>query len=105
MFRFRNGGQPEYFIGSADWLKRNLDGRVETAIPVEDARLKGELDEILKVYDRDNCSVWDCGADGEYVLRHGLANCGSKPKPSSFVARRRAVSCDAAAAREKALVG
>ena len=69
MFRFRNGGQPEYFIGSADWLKRNLDGRVETAIPVEDARLKGELDEILKVYDRDNCSVWDCGADGEYVLR------------------------------------
>jgi polyphosphate kinase len=69
VFRFRNGGQPEYFIGSADWMKRNLDGRVETAIPVEDARLKAELDEILDIYNRDNCSVWDCGADGEYVLR------------------------------------
>jgi polyphosphate kinase len=69
LFRFENGGKPEHFIGSADWMKRNLNNRVETVAPVEDPALKSELDEILAVYDSDNCSVWDCGPDGVYVCR------------------------------------
>jgi polyphosphate kinase len=69
LFRFENGGQPEYYIGSADWMKRNLNGRVETVAPVEDPELKSQLDEILATYERDNCSVWDCGPDGVYVRR------------------------------------
>jgi len=69
VFRFVNGDHAEHFIGSADWMRRNLDGRVETVIPVESEELKTELDEILAAYDRDNCSVWDCQADGSYVLR------------------------------------
>jgi polyphosphate kinase len=69
VFRFMNGGQPEHFIGSADWMKRNLNGRVETVVPVEDAKSKAQLDEILATYHSDNCSVWDCGPDGVYALR------------------------------------
>ena len=69
VFRFENGGQPEHFIGSADWMKRNLNGRVETVIPVESPVLKSQLDEILTLYEQDNCSVWDCLSDGNYVLR------------------------------------
>jgi len=69
VFRFANGGEPEHYIGSADWMKRNLNSRVETVMPVEDPTLKSQIDDILAVYDADNCSVWDCKPDGTYVLR------------------------------------
>lgn len=69
IFSFANGGEPEYFLGSADWMKRNLDKRVETIIPILDGEIKRQLDEILTVYDRDNSSAWDCGADGVYRRR------------------------------------
>lgn len=67
--RFRNGGDPEYFIASADWMRRNLSNRVEIAVPISDETLKHQLDGILEVYDNDNCSAWDCGPDGVYVRR------------------------------------
>ena len=67
--RFENGGEPEHYIGSADWMKRNLNSRVETVAPVEDAELKSQLDAIIGVYENDNCSVWDCGPDGVYTRR------------------------------------
>lgn len=69
IYRFENGGEPEYFIGSADWMKRNLDRRVETIIPVLDEAVQRELDEILDVYERDNATVWDCDSEGEYHRR------------------------------------
>lgn len=70
IYRFSNGGEPEHFIGSADWMKRNLDNRVETVVRVRDETVKRSLDEILEVYHRDNCSVWDCRPDGTYVRRN-----------------------------------
>ena len=69
IYCFENGGEPEYFIGSADWMRRNLNRRVETISPVEDPLLKDQLREILDVYARDNCSVWDCQPDGSYLRR------------------------------------
>jgi polyphosphate kinase len=69
IYRFTNGGDPEYLIGSADWMRRNLNNRVETIMPILDAELKREFDEIFQVYDEDNCSVWDCGPDGVYTRR------------------------------------
>ncbi|TAM46129.1 MAG: polyphosphate kinase 1 [Acidobacteria bacterium] len=69
IYRFVNGGAPEYFIGSADWMKRNLDHRVETVAPVSDPVLQRELDAILGLYDLDNASAWDLQPDGTYVLR------------------------------------
>jgi len=69
IYRFENGGKPEFYIGSADWMKRNLDNRVETIAPVRDEAVKRGLAEILEVYHRDNSSVWDCRPDGTYVRR------------------------------------
>jgi polyphosphate kinase len=69
IYEFLNGGDREYFVGSADWMKRNLDRRVESIAPVEDPKLREELARILDVYEQDNCSVWDCGPDGSYSRR------------------------------------
>ena len=92
IFRFVNAGRPEHFIGSADWMKRNLNGRVETVIPVEDPALKRELDEILAAYEQDNCSVWDCGSDGEYVLRTPAAGEPRREVQEEFIRRGRSVA-------------
>jgi len=69
IYRFANGGDPECFLGSADWMHRNLTNRVETIIPVLDAEVMAQLDGILDVYADDNCSAWDCGPDSVYTLR------------------------------------
>lgn len=72
IYRFANGGKPEFFIGSADWMKRNLNRRVETVAPIKDEQIRKQLDLILKVYYDDNCSAWDCGPDGVYTRRRPL---------------------------------
>ena len=59
IYRFENGGSPEFFIGSADWMKRNLNRRVETISPVRDPGVQAELEDILEVYEQDNASAWD----------------------------------------------
>jgi polyphosphate kinase len=69
IYRFENGGRPEYYIGSADWMKRNLDRRVETITPVLDETVQEELGEILAIYESDNASAWDALPDGSYVRR------------------------------------
>ena len=69
IYRFENAGEPECYLGSADWMKRNLDQRVETIVPVLDARIRAELDEILRTYDEDNSSAWDCTPTADYVRR------------------------------------
>ncbi|NIM61070.1 MAG: polyphosphate kinase 1 [Acidobacteria bacterium] len=73
IFRFENAGDPRVFIGSADWMKRNLDRRVETIVPVLDPGVRTEIDELLDVYTSDNTSAWDCDADGVYRLRRPAA--------------------------------
>lgn len=69
IYRFENGGAPEFYIGSGDWMARNLNNRVETAVAVGDPVLQRELDAMLEVYERDNCSAWDCRPDGTYERR------------------------------------
>ena len=69
IYRFENGGDPEHFIGSADWMKRNLDRRVEAITQVRDTDICKELDVILDAHDRDNASAWDMQPDGRYVRR------------------------------------
>jgi polyphosphate kinase len=74
IYRFENGGNPEFFIGSADWMQRNLDRRMETIMPVVDSQLKQELEQTLQVYENDNCSAWDMRPDGKYVKRRPRKN-------------------------------
>jgi polyphosphate kinase len=69
LYRFSNGGASEYYIGSADWMHRNLTNRIETVIPVLDPALQRQLDDLIDVYETDNCSAWDCAADGTYAQR------------------------------------
>ena len=52
IYRFENKGDSEFFIGSADWMQRNLNRRMETIAPVADPVLKQELEQILQVYEK-----------------------------------------------------
>jgi polyphosphate kinase len=68
VYYFRNGGDEEILIGSADLMPRNLDGRVETLTPVEGERLKRSLrDDILFLHFRDNAQCWQATPEGEWV--------------------------------------
>lgn len=69
IFYFHNRGQEEFFIGSADWMTRNLDRRVEAVTPVEDPKLQQELQDILATMLQDNRQAWDLQSDGTYVQR------------------------------------
>lgn len=69
IFNFHNGGNEEYYIGSADWMPRNLDRRVEAVAPVEDPTLKKRLREILDITLADNRQAWELQPDGSYTQR------------------------------------
>ena len=61
-----NGGSPEVYMGSADWMPRNLDKRVEIMFPVEDSKLKEQVIHILKVQMEDNVKAHVLQPDGTY---------------------------------------
>ena len=67
IFYFRNNGMEEYYMGSADWMPRNLDKRVEILFPVEDEKLKTELGHILQIQLDDNVKSHILQPDGSYV--------------------------------------
>ena len=67
IFYFLNGGDEEIYIGSADWMTRNLDRRVEVVVPVQDAQIKKYLkDTLLSAYLRDNVKARVMNSDGVY---------------------------------------
>lgn len=69
VFYFHNNGQEEVYIGSADWMPRNLDRRVEAIVPVEEPSLAKDLQEILGIMLADNRHAWDLQPDGRYLQR------------------------------------
>ncbi len=69
IYYFRNNGAEEYFISSADAMKRNLEARVEVLCPVEAPTLAREIRSILDVHFKDTRSAWDMRPDGSYVQR------------------------------------
>ncbi len=69
IFYFRNGGNEEYFIGSADCMRRNLESRVETVVPVEAPDLRKLLRAIIDIQLDDHRAAWDMQPDGSYVQR------------------------------------
>ena len=73
IFYFENGGNPEIYMASADWMSRNLDRRVEIMFPVEDAKLKKEVKHILDVQLADNVKAQLMQPDGSYVRVSGLS--------------------------------
>jgi len=69
VFWFGNGGAAEVFIGSADWMSRNLDRRVEAVTPVEDPQLRERLEQLMRTYLNDNRDAWDMDSDGQFQQR------------------------------------
>jgi hypothetical protein len=63
-------GPDEFWIGSADWMPRNLDRRVELLAPVWDPDLRAELATILDAMLADNVDAWTLGPDGAWTRRH-----------------------------------
>jgi polyphosphate kinase len=67
IFYFANGGDEEVYIGSADWMSRNLDRRVEVILPVVDPEIRSYIaNEVLGLYLRDNCNARFLRPDGTY---------------------------------------
>ena len=64
LFYFHQGGEPEVFIASADWMTRNLEKRVELMIPIEEKTIKRRLIKILETYFKDNQNAYRIQADG-----------------------------------------
>jgi len=69
IFYFFNAGKPEYFIGSADWMYRNLNNRVECVVPILEPSLQSRLWQILEVMRSDQRQAWDMQSDGSYIQR------------------------------------
>lgn len=65
-YYFYSGGKEHYYIGSADWMHRNLDARVEVLAPIEHVDLKKYLQFLFNVYLRDNRQRWVLLQDGSY---------------------------------------
>ena len=70
IFYFYNNGEPDTFIGSADWMRRNLDDRVEVMVPIHDAHAQKRLLRTLAFCLDDNRQAWELAADGRYTLLH-----------------------------------
>ena len=66
---FANGGDEEYYIGSADWMPRNLERRVEAAAPVDDVALKADVRALLATLLADNRQAWELASDGGWTQR------------------------------------
>lgn len=68
---FHNKGNPQLYISSADWMSRNIDGRIEVGTPIYDERLKQRILDILELQLSDTCKarVIDADQKNEYVKR------------------------------------
>jgi polyphosphate kinase len=80
IFYFQNAAEDplagDYFIGSADWMERNLSDRVEAIAPVQAPALRQRLWEILQLMLQDHRHAWELRPDGSYIQRQPPAEDG-----------------------------
>jgi polyphosphate kinase len=69
-YYFLNAGEEEVYIGSADWMPRNLERRIEAVTPLEAPSDRQMLRDLLLLMWDDNRQAWDLQADGSYTQRH-----------------------------------
>ena len=69
IFYFHNDGKEEIYLGSADWMTRNLSRRVEAVTPIESPEIFRDLQEILGVMLADNRKCWELQSDSTYIQR------------------------------------
>ncbi len=92
IFYFYNQGQEEIYIGSADWMPRNLDRRIEVITPVQDPDIVKDLQEILGVMLADNRQAWELQPDGNYIQRHPCDDCPEVSSQKTLMQMALAVS-------------
>jgi polyphosphate kinase len=89
LFYFENGGRPELWAGSADWMPRNFFRRIEAVFPIEDARLRRRIrQELLAIPMADNVKAWLLQPDGSYQRVNAA---GQAPVRSQWVFMERAM--------------
>ena len=69
IFRFENGGNPKLYLGSADWMPRNLDRRVELVFPVEDERIRERVEEVIRLTTEDTVNARMEDREGKYAFK------------------------------------
>ena len=89
IYYFRNGGNEEYLIGSADCMTRNLESRVETIVPIEDPALRKELRTVLDVQLAPNRNAWAMQPDDTYVRSAGEDAPSCQQQLIDFAEKRR----------------
>ena len=67
VFYFENGGNPELYCSSADWMSRNMFHRVETCFPIKHKKIRDRILEDMHLYLSDNTHAWLLQADGSYL--------------------------------------
>ncbi|NNG12327.1 MAG: polyphosphate kinase 1 [Halobacteria archaeon] len=85
IYYFWNKGKEEYFIGSADLMKRNLESRVEVVAPVEDPKLRQELRLIIDVQLSSRKHAWEMQSDGSYIERKDTTGKKSLSSQETFI--------------------
>lgn len=91
IFFFENGGDEETYLGSADWMYRNLNRRVEVVCPITNPRLRTYLkDEVLQSYLRDNMNARELQPDGSY--HRVLPTAEQEPFDSQMYFERREIN-------------
>lgn len=94
VFFFQNGGHEEVYLGSADWMVRNLSRRFELTFPIAQPDLARRVIHILQTYFNDNTNAWQLGPDGQYARLTG-----TRPLRAQEVLYQEAVDAYRAAAR------
>ncbi|HEY5751511.1 MAG TPA: polyphosphate kinase 1 [Chthoniobacterales bacterium] len=98
IFYFLNDGNPEVYLGSADWMPRNLFRRVEVCFPVEAPAIRDQIiNDILPAFLTDNVKARELQSDGSYVRLKPAP--GQKPTQAQYYFRRRAREAAATAAQ------
>jgi polyphosphate kinase len=67
VYWFENGGAPELYLASADWMERNFFRRVEIAFPIQSPQLRARILKDLELYLRDDTQAWQMRSDGGYL--------------------------------------
>ncbi|HEY9644397.1 MAG TPA: polyphosphate kinase 1 [Coleofasciculaceae cyanobacterium] len=86
IYYFHNCGQEEVYIGSADWMPRNLDRRVEVVVPITDPTLSKELSAMLGIMLADNRRAWELQPDGRYIQRRPRSQAALQDSQAIFMA-------------------
>jgi polyphosphate kinase len=69
IYRFENGGRPQVYLASADWMARNFFRRVETCFPIEEPELRAQIEQILDTYWKDNVKSREQNSELTYIRR------------------------------------